>query len=130
MTPKQFTKDNPCTKVDLHNCFFHGARYVNRPVVEAKMEIGENAPKYLIREGYVVVRMIDNVDYYCLTPLGDAWLRTGILRYLTLHPEKAADCKFLPPGFTRSPMQARAARRAPATPSVASPRRIIRRTKR
>lgn len=127
-TPKHFTKDNPCTKVDLHNCFYRGGRYVNRPVVEAKTEIGENAPKYLIRENLVVVREIAGVDTYVLTPEGDSWLRTGILRYLALHPERAKDCKFPPPGYRSVAPQVRRTRPS-AAPVSPPPRAIVRRRK-
>ena len=101
LTPAVFTRDNPCTKVHLHNCFYRGGRYVNRPVVEAKAEIGENAPKYLIREGYVNVRLIGGVDYYVLTPAGDQWLRQGVHRYLTNHPDKISECREPPAGYVR-----------------------------
>lgn len=97
----KFTRDNPCTKVHLHNCFYKGGKYIPRPVVEAKSEIGENAPKYLIREGYATIRLIDGVDYYVLTEDGDNYLRNGIQRYLTLHPEHERDCKELPMGYVR-----------------------------
>lgn len=124
--PKHFTKENPCTKIDLHNCFYRGGRYVNRPVVEAKTEIGENAPKYLIREGLVVVREIAGVDTYVLTPEGDQWLRTGILRYLALHPDRAGECKFPPPGYRSITPQVRR-RTAPAKAVSAPSRAIVRR---
>ena len=131
--PKVFTRDNPCTKVDLHNCFYHGGQYVNRPVIEAKMEIGENAPKYLIREGLVVLRTIGQVDMYCVTPKGDQWLRTGIVRYLELHPERLEDCTFPPPGVkhaqTVAKKAAAKAAKASAKPVPVAPRRIIRRTR-
>lgn len=131
--PKVFTRDNPCTKVDLHNCFFRGGRYVNRPVIEAKTEIGENAPKYLIREGLVVLRDIGGVDTYCVTPKGDQWLRTGIVRYLELHPERLKDCTFPPPGVKHAQavakkVAARVVRTTAQPPKPAAPR-LIRRTR-
>lgn len=131
MKPKVFTKEDPCTKVDLHNCFYAGGRYVNRPVVEAKAVIGENAPKYLIREEFVVVRTIDNIDYYCLTPEGDEWLRRGIVRYLDLHPERVADCNFPPPGYGKASPAGIAARkmvRRPEPPKAPA-RPVIRRVR-
>lgn len=132
MKPKVFTKDDPCTKVDLHNCFYEGGRYVNRPVVEAKAVIGENAPKYLIREEFVVVRTIGNVDYYCLTPEGDEWLRRGILKYLDNHPERFADCTYPPPGYGKGSPAAAVARRVIVRrqePPKAPASRVIRRVR-
>lgn len=128
-TPRVFAKDSPCTKIEMHNCFSRGMRYVNIPVIEAHTVIGVNAPKYLIKSGYVVVRSILQVDHYCLTPEGDNWLRLGIRRYLTLHPERLGECIELPPGFTRQVL-----RRGPQTPvkSVQTPppaRRFIGRSK-
>lgn len=131
MTPAiaVFTKENPCTKIEIHNCFSRGGVYANQPLVQAQTIIGENCPKYLIKSGYVVVRTIAQVDHYCLTPEGDNWLRLGIRRYLTIHPERLGECIELPPGFTRQVI-----RRGAQTPvkSVQTPppvRRFIGRTK-
>lgn len=98
----EFTRDHPVTKVELHNCFYHLGKYIDRPVVEAQAEIGRNAPKYLMREDFAVLQTRGGVDYYHLTARGDLWLRNGILRYLELHPERAQDCKELPIGYTRT----------------------------
>lgn len=129
LKPKVFTRDNPCTKVDLHNCFFRGGRYVNRPVVEAKAEIGENAPKYLIREGLVVMREIGGVDTYCVTPKGDQWLRTGIVRYLELHPERLRDCTFPPPGVKHAQAVAKKVAAKAVKASASAHRHIVRRSR-
>ena len=102
MQPRVFTKDDPCTKVELHNCFYRNGQYVERAVVEAKAEIGENAPKYLLKMGFVLAQTRRWVDYYVPTDSGREWLKQGIQRYLVLHPERISDCKELPPGFVRS----------------------------
>lgn len=99
-TPKVFTRENPCTKIHIHNCFYAGGQYPDKPVIEAKTFIGENCPKYLTREGFATVVTRRGVDYYHLTPEGDSWLRQGIIRYLTLHPDRINDCLHPPPGFT------------------------------
>lgn len=101
-TPRRFDRENPCTKVELHNCFFDGIRYRPRRVIEARTIIGENAPKFLLREGYALVTTQAGADFYTLTPDGDAWLRKGIARYLELHPERLQDVQHPPPGFGRS----------------------------
>lgn len=83
----KFTRDAPCTKVHLWNCF-GGEGPV--PVVDAKAIVGENAPKYLLREKYITQTSRAGVDYYSITKDGREWLTTGVRRYLALHPEDAA----------------------------------------
>lgn len=87
---KVFTRDNPCTKVDLHNCFVGpDGKYRRRAVVEARAEIGENAPKYLLKQNFAVYRTEKNIDYYELTEAGKAWLKTGLDGHLRRHPDDA-----------------------------------------
>ena len=124
-TPKVFTKENPCTKVDLHNCFYRKGAYVQRMVIEARTEIGLNAPKYLIREGYIELLWMKDADYYRLTPAGVAWLSKGLLRFLQLHPEKALECVEAPSGHLGAKRRAQA-RKTPANDVQAAPR-VIRR---
>lgn len=88
---KVFTRDNPCTKVDLHNCFASGTgEYVRRPVVEAQGEIGVNSAKYLLKKEYAVYRSEAGVDYYELTAEGEQWLRDGLVSHLKRHLDDMA----------------------------------------
>lgn len=105
--PKHFDRENPCTKVDLHNCFFKGGEYVSRKLIEAKTVIGENAPKYLLSKGYAVLQTQKGVDYYALTKDGELWLISGLLKHLKLHPECALDCRELPLGYGLKPVKKR-----------------------
>lgn len=107
---RKFTRDDPVTKVELHNCFIDPAtgRYRPVPLVNAKTQIGDNAPKYLARNEYLRTVLRGGIDYYELTPDGEQWLRDGLKRFLELHPERAAD-------VLQAPKQA--------------PRRVIRRTR-
>lgn len=94
ITPKPvkvFTRDDPCTKVHLSNCFTQGGRYVARAVIEARGEIGVNAIKYLLREGYATAYESVGIDWWRLTPDGEAWLAKGLARHLELHPEDARE---------------------------------------
>lgn len=100
-TPATFTKERPCNKTHLHNAFFDGKKYVDRLLVHAQAVIGKNCPRYLIRKGFVVQRLIGSVDWYCLTPAGKQWLQAGISRHLALHPADINLCTHLPPGFIR-----------------------------
>lgn len=93
---KQFTRDNPCTKVDLWNCFRAASGFVRRPVVEARGEIGLNAPKYLLREGYAMTYTVQGIDYYELTDTGKDWLTRGLTKHLEKHPEDRKRVRNLP----------------------------------
>lgn len=91
---KVFTKENPCTKVDIHNCFVgESGKYEQRPVVQARGVIGLNTPKYLIREGYAVYTYDKGIDYIHLTQNGEHWLRLGLERFLELHPERRVEVR-------------------------------------
>ncbi len=94
----KFTRDRPCTKVDLWNCFRRAGGYPAQTVVHAKTLIGDNAPKYLVREGYAREFTAGGVDFYQLTHHGIAWLEKGVKRYLELHPEVKKDLLFPIPG--------------------------------
>lgn len=88
---KVFTREDPCTKVDLHNCFYlGGSKPLSRAVVEARGEIGLNAIKYLKREGYAIEHEVEGIDRWTLTPEGVQWLVKGLARHLELHPGDSA----------------------------------------
>lgn len=101
-TPKHFDRESPCSKVDIHNCFYRGGKHIPRLVIEARTVIGLNVPKYLLREGFAVLKPMRGQDYYELTTEGKAWLTHGILRFLELHPEAALDCLENPAGYGRA----------------------------
>ena len=90
---RKFSRDDPVTKVELFNALFDGHTFVECPVIDFKMQCGDNAIKYLMREGYAYTVSKNNVDYYGLTPIGEQWLREGLARFLVLHPDRAADVK-------------------------------------
>lgn len=133
--PRVFTRDNPCTKVELWNCFQRKGGFRMVSVVEAKTLIGENAPKYMLKKGYIREATLAGVDLYRVSISGEEWLREGIRRYLELHPERLPEVDGKPPGIARSattrkgpkmaPMaRQRPAPRPPATPTSA--RRLTR----
>lgn len=93
LTPKDvkvFTREDPCTKVDLFNCFTAPSGFRPRAIVEARGEIGVNAIKYLIREGYAEAFSGAGVDWWKLTEEGELWLTEGLRRYLELHPDQVS----------------------------------------
>lgn len=89
-----FTREQPCTKVELYNCFKASKGFVRRPVVETRGEIGINAPKYLRKANYAILLNDEDVDYLVLTMGGQKWLIDGINRHLELHPGDAALLKY------------------------------------
>lgn len=97
---KVFTRESPCTKVDLYNCFRRGDGFIPRPTVQTRGEIGENAPKYLRREGYARLYEANGIDCLELTDEGEAWLLSGLARYLEMHPEEVANLEQPYPGVT------------------------------
>ena len=101
-TPKVFTRDEPCTKIDIWHAFANefGKLGFRRRVIDVRTVIGINTPKYLLREEYIGHFTVAGVDYYALTETGEKWLTEGLLRYLEMHPDKAYLLKSFPPGFT------------------------------
>lgn len=96
---KVFTKDNPCTKLHLWNCF-RGARGFKRvPVVEAKAQIGANAPRGMLRKGRIRQLEVKGVEYYQLTDAGTDWLKSGIQSYVKRHPEDRELATNLPKSY-------------------------------
>lgn len=94
----KFTRESPCTKLELWNCFRSAKGYLPVPVVNAKAQIGDNAPKYMLREGYIRLSTVAGVDYYLLTTEGARWLEKGIARHVELHPETESQLAFPIPG--------------------------------
>lgn len=83
---RTFTREDPCTKVHIWNCFMGAGGFKPVAVVHSRAEIGLNTPKYLKREGFVEVIEDKGVEYYRLTAEGEDWLRKGLNRHLELHP--------------------------------------------
>lgn len=107
--PRVFTRENPCTKVELWNCFKSKGGFKIIPVVEAKTLIGENAPKYMLKKGYIREGQLAGMDVYRVSISGEQWLLAGIRRYLELHPERRAELVYKPTAAPAAPM----ARKAP-----------------
>lgn len=91
----KFTRDNPCTKKHIWNCFAAPSGFRAVPVVDAQAVIGVNAPRVMEREGRLVVRNTKGVDYYVLTSVGEEWLRAGAEAYIRNHPSESGDFRYL-----------------------------------
>lgn len=101
MAVKTFTKDEPCTKLDIWNCFVAvrgGFREV--PVIEAWGIIGRNVPRVMERSGYLIHKSGgaggEMRETYSLTEAGKQWLDKGFRNYLRNHPLHASRARVLP----------------------------------
>lgn len=97
---KKFTRENPCTKLDIWNCFRARRGFKTVPVVEAQSIIGANAPRVMLRNGYIEAGTKKDVDTYTLTDQGKVWLTKGMVAYLKNHPEQRIMANYLPKMFT------------------------------
>lgn len=91
-----FTKDQPCTKKELWECFRGRRGFRKVQVAEAQSVIGKNAPKNMLRNGYAEVVSHRRAEYYQLTDKGQEWLQKGILSFAKRHPEVAEQIPYLP----------------------------------
>ena len=100
---RTFTKEDPCTKLDIWNCFRRREGFAAIQVDAAWSQIGKNAPRVMERNGYLIRANGDNGDYYQLTVEGQEWLEKGFRSFLRNHPHRGKEAKFLPrpPGARR-----------------------------
>lgn len=91
-----FSKDAPCTKLEIWVCFRGRHGFMLVPVVVAQSQIGANVPRVMEREGRLIRKTVQAVDYYQLTELGEEWLYNGMRSYLKNHPAKVRETPYLP----------------------------------
>lgn len=94
--PARFTKSEPCTKLEIWQCFRTRRGFSPVQIDAAHAVIGLNAPRYLKRKGYVVQVDHDNREVYVLTEEGKNWLLNGMLNFVIRHPERREEAKYLP----------------------------------
>lgn len=92
---RTFTRENPCTKKDLWQCFRGPAGYSRVLVSVAHSLIGVNAPRVMERQGYLVKDQTAQGDYFMLTAPGQAWLEKGIRAYVKNHPAERGEVQYL-----------------------------------
>ena len=96
---KVFTRDNPCTKLDVWNCF-RGSRGFRRVQVdEAHSIVGLNAPRNMLKNGYITIVEHRQSEYYALTASGVKWLSSRFKKYLERHPNDRKRAKNVPKSF-------------------------------
>lgn len=90
MTTRVFSRDDPCTKKHLYECFWdtEGMRFRKVLVTEALSLIGRNAPRYMLGTGYISLEVTPRAEFYRLTEAGEEWLLRGIASYAKNHPDE------------------------------------------
>lgn len=90
---KAFTKEEPCNKMDIWNCFRvrSGFRIVEKQ--EAKSHVGANAPRVMLKAGRI--EEVEHKGKSCLrlTKKGQKWATDGVTSFLRNHPDKKAQVK-------------------------------------
>ena len=111
-TVKVFTKEAPCTKLEIWNCFRAATGFVRIPVIIAQSHIGANVPRVMEREGRLIISEQRGIEYYVLTEEGVDWLYEGFRRYLKNHPAHVALANNLPNswGYSKAPLRLRRTR--------------------
>lgn len=92
---RTFTRENPCTKKDLWQCFRGPTGYRRVLVAVAYSQIGVNAPRVMERQGYLVKNATPQGDFLTLTESGRQWLDKGIRAYVKNHPSERDDIQYL-----------------------------------
>ena len=92
---RTFTRENPCTKKDLWQCFRGPTGYRRVLVAVAYSQIGANAPRVMGRQGYLVKNATPQGDFLTLTESGRQWLDKGIRAYVKNHPSERDDIQYL-----------------------------------
>jgi hypothetical protein len=93
---KVFSREAPCTKLEIWNCFRAAKGFVRIPAIIAQSHIGANVPRVMEKEGRLITTEQNGIEYYVLTVTGQEWLYEGLRRYLKNHPAHAAQVNHLP----------------------------------
>ncbi len=91
-----FTKQKPCTKKDIWNCFRGPGAFLKVQTDNAHALVGVNVPRVMERQGYLVKESLPKGDYYSLTSMGQVWLENGIKSFLRNHPAEAKNVRNMP----------------------------------
>lgn len=94
--PRVFTKDSPCTKLEVWQCFKAERGFKEVPIVAAHAIIGVNVPRVLEREARLLRYERSGVEYYRLTIDGEEWLNAGFRGYLRNHPAHVRLARYIP----------------------------------
>jgi len=101
-----FDKQNPCTKIEIYNCFRGPRGYRSVQVDVAHSLIGTNVPRVMERDGKIIKDRQPRGDYYELTEYGEEWLDKGIRSFLRNHPSRLDEVQY-PPTDETSPRRRR-----------------------
>lgn len=109
-----FSKENPCSKRDVWECFRGPNGFQRVQVSTAHSMIGINVPRVMERNGHLVKNATPQGDFLTLTPGGRDWLERGIRAYVRNHPAERSEVLYLDEPRTPPPppaMQRRVRRR-------------------
>lgn len=96
MTVK-YCKSNPCSKVDIYNCFRTRRGYRRVSMDEVKTEhLGLNVPRRLLENGRADTVIHEGVEYMFLTEAGKTWIERTLPPYLKRNPHKAKFVQYMP----------------------------------
>lgn len=95
-TVREFTKDAPCTKLEIYQCFSGPRGYQRVQVDAAHSVIGKSVPRVLERDGKAIKIAGPRGDFYELTEFGQQWLDKGIRAFLKNHPYKRDELEYPP----------------------------------
>lgn len=82
MEVRVFTKDSPCCKIDLWNCFRGKRGFISVPVTVANSKIGRYVPKHLVGKGRATFSTVRGEERITLTKEGAQWLKIGTGTYI------------------------------------------------
>lgn len=94
--PRKFTKQRPCNKKDIWNCFRGPRGFVRVETAQAKSVIGVNAPRVMLGRECLMMETVKSVEYYALTDYGKEWLTKGIVSFIKNHADEVGDIFYLP----------------------------------
>lgn len=95
---REFSKDSPCTKADIWECFRGPSGYLRVQVDVVYSRIGKSVPRVLERDGKAVRLNTARGDFYELTDFGRDWLDKGIRNFLKNHPYRRSELSYPPDG--------------------------------
>ncbi len=107
MKERKFTKDRPCSKIEIWNAFYGpGAQRAGgvgaTDIVRARAIIGRHVPRALVMASRAHEMEKSGEHLLVLTAVGDEWLKKGIRRYLLNHPERLDEAENLPVRLRKS----------------------------
>lgn len=90
---KVFSRENPCNKADIWNCFRSRAGFRIVPVAEAKSILGANAPRVMLKAERIEKVTHKGNECLRLTKAGEKWSKKGVISFLRNHEDRRSEVK-------------------------------------